>query len=390
MMIGIFVLAAFAIIISIMLFLHPNIGDDGQILRVRFADIDKISPGTRVNFGGKPIGEVLEIKEIRKENGDRIERDGIIYAYELTLALDSNFPIYQTDEITSKTSGLLGERSVLITPMPAKKGYPLERVKGQILYAEEGSSIESSLKEFKALSNKIETSLDGIIEILNTLKEQKVWENMATIMENIADITTSLNQPEKYQAILNGTNAILQNLEETTIAINQPQKITKIIDNVFDTSVNISEMTNIAKTGEGSLGKILVKDDFYLRLSSLLSKGEVVLDDMNHYGVLFHLDKGWQRLRARRLNLLSSLSNPQEFRNYFNDEVDAITTSLERISMVIEHTTNSCSCWNLWQNPEYVKVYGELLRRVTMFEENLQMYNRQVVEAGEEQIKCYK
>jgi len=386
-MIGLFVIAAFAIIVFIMLFLHPNIGNEGQILRVRFADIDKITPGTRVSFGGKPVGEVIEIKEIKRENGERIEHDGIIYVYELTLAIDSGTVVYVTDEITSRTSGLLGEKSVAITPIPPKRGEELVRVRAQILYAMETGSVESTLKDFSELSSKIELALDGFIDALDTLKETKLWENVGFTMENIGDITAALNQPEKIHAIIDGTDSVVQNIEDMAIALNEPEKITQIIDNFVSTSNSAKEISTLTEKGEGSLGKIVVKDDFYLRLSSLMSKAETVLNDVNHYGVLFHLDKGWQRLRARRLNLLAQLKCPEEFRNYFNDEIDMITTSLERVAMVIEKTTDECSCWGLWQNPEYVKVYAELLRRVAMVEEYLQMYNQQVVDCEVQQTE---
>lgn len=342
-MIGIFVIAAFAIIVFIMLFLHPNIGNEGQIVRVRFADVDKITPGTRVNFAGKPVGEVIEVQETRRENGDRIEHDGLIYAYELTLAIDSNVVIYMTDEITSRTSGLLGEKSVSITPIPPKKGQTLVPLQGQILYAMETGTVESTLKEFKELSDKIELTLDGIIGALDTLKDKNLWDNLSLTVENLSEISTSLNQPEKYRAILNGTDAILQNVEETVVAINQPKKIGSIIHNVLETSTIAKEIADNTQKGEGSIGKIVVRDDLYLRLSSLMSKGETILNDVNHYGVLFHLDKGWQRLRARRLNLLATLSNPEEFRNYFNDEIDMITTSLDRVAMVVEKAMDAAA-----------------------------------------------
>ena len=40
MMIGLFVIAACAIITFIILFLHPSVGDEGRVLRVRFANVD--------------------------------------------------------------------------------------------------------------------------------------------------------------------------------------------------------------------------------------------------------------------------------------------------------------------------------------------------------------
>lgn len=385
MMIGIFVIAALAIIIFIMLFLHPNVGNEAKILRVRFADIDKITPGTRVTFGGKPVGEVLEVQEIKTENGARIERDGVVYVYELSLGIDSSVVVDTADEITSRTSGLLGERSVAITPM-GKKGEKIVPVKGEILYATETGSVESTLKEFKTLSNKLDITLDGIIDALVKLREERVWENLGTTVESLAEIVIAMNQPEKIHAIFDNADAMMQNLEETTTALNEPKKISETLDNLASFSSNFREITVNIQKGEGSLGSLLVKDEFYLRLSSLLSKGEVILNDVNHYGILFHLDKGWQRLRARRLNLLQTLSNAQEFRNYFNDELDKITTSLERVSMVIEKSSECCG-WGLWESPEYIKVYAELLRRVAMVEEYMQMYNQQVVECVVEQTE---
>jgi phospholipid/cholesterol/gamma-HCH transport system substrate-binding protein len=387
MMIAIFVIAALSIIVLMMMFLHPNIGNEGRILRVRFADVDKITPGTRVNFGGKPIGEVLEVQEIKTEQGDRIEHAGIIYVYELILAIDSGVTIYTTDEITSRTSGLLGEKSVSITPLPARKGEKLIPVKGEILYAVETGSVESTLRELRNVSDKIGRALDEVIDAMAKMRDERVWENLGTTVENVADIVIAMNQPEKIQSIFDNADMVMQNLEETTTALNEPEKITATLDNLSATSSHFKEIIVRVQGGEGTLGSLLVKDDFYLRLSSLMSKGEVILNDINHYGLLFHLDKGWQRLRARRLNLLQTLSQPQEFRNFFNDELDRVTTALERVSMVLDQSTEGCCGWGLWQNPQYVKVYGELLRRVAMLEENLQMYNQQAMDCVVEQTE---
>ena len=85
-------------------------------------------------------------------------------------------------------------------------------------------------------------------------------------------------------------------------------------------------------------------------------------------------------MRARRANLMEKLQTPQEFRNYFNDELDQISTSLSRVSMVLDKV-QFCECGNnLCDNPEYNKVFAELLRRFDTMEESLKMYNDQVRE----------
>lgn len=386
-MIGIFVIAAFAIMIFIVLFIHPSLGNEGKVLRVRFSDIDKITPGTRVTFGGKPVGEVIGIKDIDPGSGLRLEHDGIIYIYELTLGVDSDVTVYTIDEITSRTSGLLGEKTVAITPMPPRPGEELIPVTDQTLYSIESGSVESTLKEIKQLSDKLELALDSFNDAFHTLKEGSTWKHVSSIVQNINDITDALNKPDQLTASLDDFAATLDNTKVVTTDLREGKgTMGKFFakDDLYNNLIAISDtsakIVNRVNAGEGTLGKIVAADDLYLRLSSLFSKAEVILNDVNHYGILFNQDKGWKRLRARRLNLMQELSSPQQFRNYFNDEIDNITTSLERVAMVMQKSDEACPYGYLLQNPEYAKVYAELLRRVGTLEEYLEMYNQQVVD----------
>ncbi len=416
--IGLFVLAAFSIIIFMMLFLHPNVGNEGKIIRVRFADIDKITVGTRVTYAGKPVGEVVDIREIEGhrlgEEDGRVDYNGIIYVYELTLAIDSGVDVFTTDDVTSRTSGLLGEKSVSIMPLPPLKGKELIPVTDQVIFATETGSVESTLKEFKELSDKIEVTLDGFIEAFGKLHDEKVWENVGNIAQNLKEITDAVNKPESLRStvedlsvamgsardILEGihegrgtlgklvrSDDLYNDLRHIAAAImNSEGSLGKLIYN-DDIHKDLAFITNTIQSGQGSLGKILINDDFYLRLASLMSKAEVVLNDVNHYGLLFHLDKGWKRLRARRMNLMQQLCSAQQFRNYFNDELDSITTSLERVSLVLQKSDEVCDGGLLFQNPEYLKVYSELLRRVSTLEESLEMYNQQVVDMDVKKVE---
>lgn len=352
LLIGIFTAAALAIIIFMILFLHPYVGDQGQILRVRFTDIDKINTGTRVLLAGKPVGEVKAVKLLDEINKSRIERNGDIYVYELELAVDSGLKVYNTDRISLRTSGLLGEKSVSIDPEPAKLDQKLRVVNDEILYAEGVGSVEDTFKEFKVIADKFDFVLDLVSDALKELKDRRAWENIANSVENISDISTRLSDS-------------WNDVEDS-------------LSNIAVTTSNTKDMTDKIVAGEGTLGKIISKDDLYLRTTSLMSKGETIMDDINHYGLLFSSDKGWQRLRARRMNMLGKLKTPQEFRNYFNDEMDQINTSLSRVNMVLEKT--ECYPYVMESN-EYQKVFSELLRRVDGLEEALKMYNIQAMDS---------
>lgn len=383
-LIGLFVLAAVAIFIYVLLFLHPSVGDKAQVLTVRFANIDKVNKGTRVTYGGKPVGEVLEIRQLPDEER-KPGKDGYVYIYELKLGVDSKVHIYNTDQISAHTSGLLGEKNVEIGPVAAKPGEKVYLVNDKVLFAYESGSVEETLKVFKDLSDKIEATLDSFKFAIDELNRQKIWEKVSHTVQNVSDITDELNKPQRWKDILNN---IHQGSEDIVKAIdNLSNKADATLDDIREAVKPMQRafehteyVTETVAAGRGTLGNILINDDIYLRTASLMGKAETILDDINHYGVLFQNDKRWQRMRARRVNLLNRLCSPQEFRNFFNDELDEINTSLSRLSMVLQETECSDCYQSYMDNCEFRKVFAELLRRVTMMEESLKLYNTQVVE----------
>lgn len=367
-LLGLFVIAASAIVVFMILFLHPTVGDDGQCVRVRFANIDKITIGTRVTYGGKPVGEVSEVKEIETLKDPRKPgKDGYVYIYELALCIDSSVNIYNTDQVSARTSGLLGEKSVEITPLPAKPGEKVYVVNDQILYSNEMGSVEETLKEFKELADKIESTLDSFKYAVDELNRHKIWEKLSVTAQNLSEITTALNQPEKWSATLDHVASLSERLDKSA-------------EHVYAIAASVVE-------GRGTLGAILRREDLYLQLRSLIGKAETTVDDINHYGLLFQNDKGWQRMRARRANLITRLASPQEFRNYFNDELGAITTSLARLSMVLQETECDNNYQAYMDDEEFRKVFAELLRRVGTMEESLKLYNDQVAERDTHQTE---
>lgn len=381
-LIGLFVLAAGIIVIIILLFLHPHVGDEGQVLFVRFADIDKVNVGTRVTFAGKPVGEVTAIREIEKGREGTKDSSNHVYVYELTLRVDSGIRIYNTDEVTLRTSGLLGERSVAIIPMAPKPNVPIHLVtKGELIYAQPVGSVEETMADFKKVAENFDKTLVTVITILQDIQDEQIVQKVSDSLSNVRSITDALNKPAEL-------SGFIDNLHRLSYRVNNSWDVVdETLKNFETTSVNAIDFTNTLKAignrvarGEGTAGKILVDDDLYLRLVSIMNKGETVMDDINHYGLLFQLDKGWQRKRARQMNLLQKLSSPQQFRNYFNDEVDQISTSLSRVSMVLDKTGGNRPEYPLVENKEFKKVFAELMRRVKGIEDSLKMYNQQLIE----------
>ncbi|MFI0434313.1 MAG: MlaD family protein [Parachlamydiaceae bacterium] len=398
-LIGIFVITAIGIIIFMLLFLHPSVGDNAKTLRVRFNDIDKVNVGTRVTYAGKPVGEVVSIIELPDARISRKSQNGDIYVYELVLKVDSAVDVFNTDVVTLRTSGLLGERNIEINPRPLKQGEELKKVEDQVLFAAVAGSVEDTMKEMGELSQKFGVVLDDVHDLMLEIKRQEVVKKISQSVDHVLDVATALNQPEKWHQImdnivaitdgvsrsLNTVDATLQNFYDLS---GRAQKSWTTVDNAlnefYSAGRNVEIFTRKANRiieytgeGKGTIGQLFVGDDLYLRLKSLLHKGEVVANDVNNYGLLFHLDKRWQRLQGRRLHLLEKLSNPNEFSKYFNQEMDQISSSLSRVSLVL----NEAECYPqaLIGNPQFTQRFSDLLQRVENMEETLKIYNEQVV-----------
>lgn len=381
-LIGLFVTAAVCIVIFILMFLNPRIGDEGKLIHVRFTDIDKVTIGTRVTYGGKPVGEVINIEEIKEGRNAHRDADGELYLYDLTLRIDSGVDIYNNDDIMLRTSGLLGEKNVEISPSTQEGGHILDLGNGEVIYAGSTGNVEETFKEFKGVANKVNKALDEVTELLKKFNDQKVIEKISDTITNLESITTALNKPEQWKETLDNIHSLSAKANDSWTTV---EKMLGEIGDAATSARSLMEdgriLVHEATEGKGTLGKLVGNDEIYLRINSIMSKLETTLDDVNHYGLLFHADKGWQRLRARRVNLMQELRTPQEFRNYFNDELNQIYTSLSRVYTVWTEMGQDPYCDNLLLNPEYNKVFSELMRRVSMLEEEIRLYNTQVVES---------
>jgi len=398
-LIGIFVIIAAGIIVSMLLFIHPTVGDNAKTLHIRFTDVDKIDIGTRVTYAGHPVGEVVSIKEIPEARTSRLNFDGDVYVYEIEAKVDSSVDVYNTDEITVRTSGLLGEKNIEINPLPPKTGQPLFKVENQILYAVPVGSVESTLKTFSEVSRKINETLEDIQNSIKTIQKEEIIEGVSKITKNLVDITHALNQPEKWSetvdnltALADKANRSWKTVDETIHNVYQIsdqakeswQKFDHALDEFYAASVNTKEITNTAKLiidrtkqGQGTVGKLLADNDLYLQLKAVLHKGSNLMTDINRFGLLFQTNKRWQRVEAQRRRLVERLSDPYQFSNYFNNEMEQISSSLSEVSMILNQTDYN-DPRSLYFNPEFTSRFYKLMKNVEGMEETIKLYNEQL------------
>ena len=391
--IGLFVIGAVSLLVGFFLFLKPSVGDEKQILYVRFSDINKINIGTRVLFAGKAVGEVTDVAQIfHARETQPSDNQGRLYFYQLTLKIDSSVKVYNTDEIAIQTSGLLGEKSIAIIPRKPPKGFMPERITDKTpFYADSSDPLESAFAYISDIGEKLEDTIDlvkswleqnmdnlthAVTAFANSMDQIDILTKSINDQNVVADLKTSLqNVGSSFQKI----DTALSQMEKDQVFVNMGPTMT----NLREATGNIAQITHTIASGQGTVGKLVEQDDFYLRMTAILSKADTMMNDINHYGILFHLNKGWQKLRTKKISALNALQTPDDFRQYFQSEIDQINTAMARLSMLINKAKIESQSDTLLQSPCFKKDFAELLREVNEMSSNLKLYNEQLDSSNE-------
>jgi phospholipid/cholesterol/gamma-HCH transport system substrate-binding protein len=403
-LIGLFVIVAIVAVVMIILFLNPSIGDGGKTLKARFTNISGINVGTRVTLAGRAVGEVTAIQPIKQGTDDRVDALGRVYFYQLTLKVDSSVVIYSVDEVSIQTTGLMGEKSIAITPKAPKKGQKRKNITTQIIYGNAIDPLENALHQISNLSVSIEAAVNDF--------DQWFTENSDDLSSAINAFAGAMKEIDVSLATINKTEVILSLKDSLDIFTDNMQLVHNMLDEmdekqmvskanvIFNNFVETSEALNIdgkrilhnvniitqdIADGKGTIGKLFHNDDIYLQISAILTKANTLMNDINHYGVLFQYDKHWQRSRTKRANILSALKSPQEFKSYFQSEVDDITTSLARISMLLEKAKTQKEKDKIIQSPNFKKDFVNLMHQIDEMSNAIKLYNEQLIDMQSDQ-----
>lgn len=389
MLVGIFILASITLLVATVLFLKPSVGDGKQVLFVRFSDINNINVGTRVLFGGRPVGEVKVIEEIQEAREQPTDELGRVYFFQLTLHVDSKVKVYNTDEISIQTSGLLGEKSIAITPKSPPLGISPKRVGNQPVYANSVDIFQNAILDFSDLAGNMEETFQQIGNWVRNHGDDvsTTVHTAGSALQEINEAVTAYNKSKLINDVQTGVRKFNGTMSQVQIAMHEMEE-KKAFENAGIVIQNLKQASHSLETlgvdlaqGKGTIGKLIVNDDSYLQINAMLTKANNLMNDLNHYGLLFHLNKQWQRTRLQKVNLLNALDTPKSFRAYFQSEVDEINLAMSRLSMVIERADQSPEREEILNNEVFKRDFAELLRISDRLSDNLRLYNQQLTEA---------
>lgn len=389
-LIGLFLLGAIGIFVGLVMFLRPKVGDGKQTIYLRFSNINKINVGTRVMFAGKPVGVVAAVDEIYHARETQPSDElGRLYFYQLTLKIDSKVHVYSTDQISLQTSGLLGEKSIAIVPIAPPKGAVPEMLTEKTpVYAASVDPVENTFNRLSDIGEKLNETVDVIKDWFegNQGNITQAVTSIGSAMTQMDTLTRSINEHQLIPQMKEGSAALTASAQKIDSALAQMtqdgvfENLGPTVNNLKSVSTSFDKICQDMAAGQGTVGKLIQNNDLYLRMSAIMSKLDTLMNDVNHYGVLFHLNKGWQRTRVKRMSALNALETPSSFKSFFETEIDQINTSMARISMLIEKAKTDDN-QKVLESGSFKENFAELMKQVTEMSNNLHLYNEQLSQA---------
>jgi len=386
-LIGLFVSGAVAVGVSMILFLQPEVGDSKRTLVVRFSNIAGINMGTRVTFAGKPVGEVVSIQEIPNAREQTPGANGQVYFYQLKLKVDSSTEVYNTDDIAMRTTGLMGEKSIAILPKAPLPGKTASLITDQVIYASSVDPLENTFNQVSRVAHQIQdvalqwdkwfsennkfltSALQQFSQTFGAINDHQVVPALRTSMDLLSDNMRLVRHSLDDGQLLQKTASLVESLDSAATTFNTDGA---------STLKNLASLSDDLANGHGTLGRLFNSEDFYLRLASITSKAETLMNDINHHGILFQYDKSWQRARTKRANLMQALDTPQEFKAYFEGEVDTIQTSLGRLNELLERAGGDAERERVLQSDAFKKDFLKFLNQAQSLSDSIKLYSQKL------------
>ena len=330
--------------------IKPIINSKLSTYKILFNSVEKIIPGTYVNFAGNPVGTVHKINKLpyTQANGT----DDTMYTHEVIVKVDSDVAIHKHDKIYATTSGLLGERVIAIVPDHAPNNLPNPVIlPGGILFAKKEDAIFDTLKQVGALAKTTKLTVQHIDDMLEDNKPmlKDILSNMFSFVHTLDGVVSKICNETDYTTsdvddMVYNFKMLLQKLSYMITRLNSSQfvdelqtiwntlqcfiqtvahnvDINDVKNNLENTTQSIQQLSNAASLALNTITTILntvgskissennVCEDFlnefelYKEITILVKDIRLLVYYVNKYGVLFYNSRPWQY--ERRLTTIS-------------------------------------------------------------------------------------
>ncbi len=200
---------------------------DGYTVYALLGDATGIAKHSQVRIAGIPVGNIVSVRL----EGDQARID---------VRLRPDVPVFEDSAVAKVSSSLLGEYFLSISP--GTEGRRQLKEGDRIPNVIEAATTDQILKDVAHIADKVKRVADALADSIGTEEGQ---ENLKSTLQNLADVTQSLNQTVKENR--ESIRTILKNVEGITTR-GGPQ-VDQILADVRETTREVKELVKGAEDG---------------------------------------------------------------------------------------------------------------------------------------------
>ena len=257
-----------------------NVFSSSRVFYAVYENVEGLSPSAPVSINGYQVGTVTDIEFIK--SGQLL----------VTMNINNDFNFSKTSVAQIYGGGLIGGKSMQIeldntSTEAAKPGDTLQSS------VEEGL-IELVNEKLTPLKNKISNAVvevDTLLSSINYVFDVSTRNNLRNSIKNLNETLTSLTlSAKKIEGVLNSNtdniNSTFENFRSTSDNLSKMSdtlskiEFNRIVQNADETLLNLKEISNKLKNGDGSLGKLMNDDQMYINLENATKELEELLSDI--------------------------------------------------------------------------------------------------------------
>jgi phospholipid/cholesterol/gamma-HCH transport system substrate-binding protein len=257
-----------------------NVFSSSRVFYAVYDNVEGLSASAPVSINGFQVGTVTDISFMK--SGQLL--------VEMNINNDFNFSKSSIAQIYG--GGLIGGKSMQIeldntSTEAAKSGDTLQSS------VEEGL-IELVNEKLTPLKDKISNAvveIDTLLTSINYVFDVNTRNNLRNSFKNLNETFTTLNlSTKKIEGVLNSNtdniNSTIENFRTTSDNLSKMSdtlskiEFNRIVQNADETLLNLKEISNKLKNGDGSLGKLMNDDQMYINLENATKELEELLSDV--------------------------------------------------------------------------------------------------------------
>ena len=257
-----------------------NVFNSSRVFYAVYDNVEGLSPSAPVSINGYQVGTVTDIQFIK--TGQLL----------VTMNINNDFNFSEASVAQIYGGGLIGGKSMQIeldntTTEAAKSGDTLQSS------VEEGL-IELVNEKLTPLKDKISNAVvevDTLLSSINYVFDVNTRNNLRNSIKNLNETLTSLNHSAvKIEGVLNSNtdniNSTIENFRYTSDNLSKMSdtlskiEFNRLVQNANETMLNLKEISNGLKDGNGSLGKFINDDKIYINLENATRELEELLGDI--------------------------------------------------------------------------------------------------------------